>query len=301
VTLAASVIVATAAPFAGGACKQSSDIHQNEAQGRPCLDCHQAAYTVASRPVHVNVMPVTCESCHQTSGWTPVRQIPNHSWFPLANKHAATDCKDCHTKGYRQGDTPKDCYGCHQNDYASAQHPVHNGISTDCATCHDDAGFRPSRFVHPWPLTGKHAPTQCVQCHQGSPPAWKVSTACADCHAADYAKSTYPGHQTFPKTCTDCHDAQALAWAPAIEGPHPEAKFPLTAPSQHAGAACMDCHKPALGASKAGQNTDCIDCHAGSHQRPAIDQVHISKDILGYPSGPQPVNFCLNCHPLGQK
>ena len=288
--------------LAGAGCHESSDIHESsDVKGKPCITCHQAAYATANAPLHTNVMPTTCDSCHQTSGWVPVRQIPDHPWFPLANKHIGPDCKACHTKSYKPGDTPNDCAACHQKDYASAQHPLHTGFPTDCARCHDDQGFHPSKFVHPWPLMGSHAPTQCVQCHTGTPPTWKVSTSCVDCHQADYDKSPYPGHQTFPKSCTDCHTAKSLGWKPALEGPHPETSFPLAPPSPHAGVACQDCHQLGAGSSKQGANTDCVHCHNGDHQQPAIDQVHVKNGVPGYPSGPQPVSFCLGCHPNGKK
>ena len=125
------------------------------------------------------------------------------------------------------------------------------------------------------------------------------SKACFDCHSSAYNLVQKPLHLgVYPTTCGDCH--ATTAWSPAAGG-HPEAKFPITTGS-HANAAigCADCHIASLGADTAGQNTDCVHCHVGAHNTPAIDAVHTT--VSGYPgSAPTSPPSCLNagCHPTG--
>ncbi|MGH7298272.1 MAG: hypothetical protein ACRELB_25255, partial [Polyangiaceae bacterium] len=116
--------------------------------------------------------------------------------------------------------------------------------------------------------------------------------ACFDCHATAYDEVQTPVHAgVYPTTCSDCHSTNG--WSPAAGG-HPEAKFPITTGS-HANAAigCGDCHIASLGSDVGGQNTDCVHCHIGAHNTPAIDAVHAS--VSGYPgSTPTSPPSCLD-------
>jgi hypothetical protein len=268
-----------------------------------CVGCHQANYDSATNPPHTG-FPTTCNTCHNDTGWSPATasgsSVTSHPWFPLANKHANVACATCHTKGYKLGDTPQDCVGCHQANYDSATNPPHTGLPTTCNGCHNDLGWSPSTFVHPWTLDGTHATTPCVSCHTGSPPRYAgTPTACVGCHLANFQASTFPGHSAFPQTCADCHST--TAWTPASGGVHPEANFPIATGSHaNAGIICTDCHISALGSPVQGQNTDCIHCHLGAHEQPAIDTTHVQLKVANYP-GPNASspNFCLSCHPKG--
>jgi hypothetical protein len=125
------------------------------------------------------------------------------------------------------------------------------------------------------------------------------SRVCFDCHSSAYAIVKTPVHQgVYPTTCNLCHST--TAWIPASQG-HPESKFPITTGS-HANKAigCADCHIAALGSDVSGQNTDCVHCHLGAHNTPAIDAVHAG--ITTYPgSAPTSPPSCLQagCHPSG--
>jgi hypothetical protein len=123
--------------------------------------------------------------------------------------------------------------------------------------------------------------------------------ACFDCHSTAYDLVATPKHVgVYPTTCSDCHST--TAWIPAAGG-HPEAKFPITTGSHsNAAIACSDCHIASLGADTAGQNTDCVHCHLGAHNTPAIDGAHAS--VANYTgSTPTSPPSCLNagCHPSG--
>jgi hypothetical protein len=272
-----------------------------------CAGCHQKDYDGTNNPAHAAVgFPTTCAGCHNDMGWTPAMATAgagfDHKWFPLANKHASVACVSCHTKSYKPGDTPTACAGCHQMAYDTAMNPPHAGLPTMCESCHNDMGWMPSTFVHPWTLDGKHATTPCVSCHTGTPARWAgTPTACAGCHGADFqtAVSMIPAHAMYPMTCANCHST--TAWTGASGGAHPEANFPITTGSHsNPGITCSDCHIASLGSPVKGANCDCIHCHLGAHQQPAIDTTHAMKNVANYP-GPNASmpNFCLSCHPTG--
>ncbi len=212
----------------------TTDIHATpDVRAQACVNCHRNAYALASNPVHVNVLPNTCGSCHTTQSWTP--------------------------------------------------------------------GTVPGRLHPKFTLDGFHLATPCAQCH-GTPARYTgLSTSCAGCHAKDFqlASSKISGHSAFPMTCDSCHSTSA--WNPTIGGmgSHPEARFPITTGS-HANAAigCADCHIASRGSPTKGANCDCIHCHLGAHNEPAIDAAHTG--ISGYmPTSASAPNACLGCHGAG--
>lgn len=324
-----------AALGAGFACtNRNADIHESaDAKGKACFSCHASAYNAATNPRHVNSLPTTCQDCHNTKAWVP-SSAQDHPYWPILNKHVGVSCVACHTKGYTVGDTPKDCLGCHRKDYDKAQDPntgfpkhAANGVDQyplDCALCHTDAGFKPSPWKHlpEFPpgvvrdsadagLVGRHFNAPCVGCHLGAPPVFKGTPNDADCfrcHKADFdtrAAAKNPSHPTFPHACLNCHLMSGWTQGPPLLGLHPEAKFPITT-GKHAdpGILCLDCHKLEKGPAFGGANTDCVNCHLGSHVNPAIDARHIKTPdggtVAGYPAASPTTNFCLGCHAQGQ-
>jgi hypothetical protein len=123
---------------------------------------------------------------------------------------------------------------------------------------------------------------------------------CNGCHAKDWLATTAPVHpstpQVFSTACVNCH--RTVSWQPALEGLHSETF--LMATGAHAPIACLDCHDLDRGLpSKAGANTNCIQCHPDdAHQRDA----HVGVTSLTntpYVYQADVVNFCLQCHPSG--
>jgi hypothetical protein len=290
-----------------------ADVHESaEAKGKECFSCHFSAFNAATNPVHVNQMPTTCKDCHDTKAWVP-SAAKDHPWWPIQNKHVGVSCVACHGKGFRQGDTSKDCASCHQKDYDGAHDPRHKDFfPLDCAMCHTDMGFKPSTFKHEWPLEGRHniRVTPCAGCHPGNPPAYKGTPKdCYTCHKDDAdvrAVAKNPNHSTFPHTCLNCHLMSGWTQGPPLSGLHPEANFPITT-GKHSdpGIVCLDCHKLEKGLAAGGANTDCINCHLGAHVSPAIDAYHLRTPdggtVAGYPQGASTTNFCLTCHQRGQR
>jgi hypothetical protein len=128
------------------------------------------------------------------------------------------------------------------------------------------------------------------------------SKGCYDCHATAYQVVQTPKHVgVYPTTCADCHST--TGWIPAAGG-HPESKFPITTGS-HANKAigCADCHIASRGSDANGVNCDCVHCHIGAHNTPAIDAVH--SGVAGYAGSALPATpatpGCLasGCHPSG--
>lgn len=115
-----------------------------------------------------------------------------------------------------------ECATCHMPEYQSATTPLHVGTKpTTCGVCHSQDGWHPNATpIHHewWPLTGKHPNAECSWCHKGSPTTMKgPSKDCVSCHKPEYDESPYPGHQTFPTKCAECHTTNAFK--PATQYP----------------------------------------------------------------------------------
>ena len=282
------------AAAAGPACRGSEHDRVVAVGQHDCFVCHEPEYVATTEPPHPGLFEVTCGDCHGEDAWVPAVAI-RHDWFVLRFAHAEASCTSCHTVGFGEGDTPNTCIGCHQDDYDSARMPPHAGYPTQCTDCHDESAWSPAIFDHSWPLDGAHTVTPCASCHTGDPPRYLgTPRECVGCHQGDYDTSPYPGHDTFPTTCVDCHTTSG--WSPAIGGGvHPDGAFQISAGPHEM--ACLDCHDPALGSSVNGENTDCVGCHEGEHTRAETDGDH--REVSGYPSGAAPPNFCLDCHEDG--
>jgi hypothetical protein len=118
------------------------------------------------------------------------------------------------------------CDTCHMTDFHAA--PKHVGQKpTKCAVCHESYAWHPQRVDHPfYPIDGAHAKAACFGCHTGNPPLFGgTPKECVGCHRADYDRSRFPGHSSFPLTCEKCHSVSA--WKPTL----PTFVLP---PSEHA-------------------------------------------------------------------
>ena len=193
------------------------------------------------------------------------------------------------------------CIDCHASAYNAASAPPHvDVLAQTCGDCHNTSGWVPATVTtHPWfELTGAHLQAACTSCHAGSPAVFVgVPTACVGCHLAQYEASPYPSHGTFPKTCASCHITSN--WTTVSAGIHPEAKFAITKGPHSIGVGCADCHIAEAGSPVLGANCDCIHCHLGAHNAPAIDSAHTGLGAAYTPSASAPPSSCRNCHPSG--
>jgi hypothetical protein len=258
-----------------------------------CVGCHRSDYDRAATAVSGHSSySTTCTDCHSNTAWRP--SSFTHPW-PLIGAHETTECSGCHTgTPPRYAGTPEDCVDCHRADYDGATFPGHDTYPTTCGDCHTPHTWLGASFTHPFPLTGAHSTTPCESCHTGSPPRYAgTPTHCVDCHRGDYDTSPYPAHYSFDTTCTDCHTN--VGWTPATNGNHPDRAFRIS--SGRHDKPCLDCHDTSLGDWWGGLNTNCTGCH--EHDRTREDSRHRGRS--GYPTGPAPPNFCLDCHPDGNE
>ena len=224
-----------------------------------CYGCHRADYDATTSPAHrASGLGTNCIDCHSPSApsW-PANFDHASTGFALVGAHVATPCVQCHTGGqFKKVSTQ--CDACHHVQFMATAAPNHvsAGFSTDCTQCHNSISYQQSTFNHAttrFPLTGAHATVNpCTACHISSP--WSAqSTACVNCHQADFTATNNPPHTGFSTDCTSCHTV--TAWQPATFD-HSKSSFPLT--GAHASVPCASCH--------ANNNfttapTTCVGCH----------------------------------------
>jgi hypothetical protein len=180
-----------------------------------CNSCHSANYDATTNPPHAaSQFPRTCESCHNTTAWTPATFDHSKTNFPLTGAHKTVACSQCHASGYVG--TPTACNACHMAQYNATTNPAHAPAQfpTTCETCHNTTAWAPSTFNHDglyFPIySGRHNGTWtlCSQCH---PTASNfASFTCLSCHAHDQAPmnsahSDVSGYSYNSAACYSCH------------------------------------------------------------------------------------------------
>ncbi len=239
-----------------------------------CAECHQRDFAATRSPNHTAAgFPMACESCHRPSEttWrnTGTGAFNHSAVFPLVGTHAMQACTACHRNNVFRG-TPRDCAGCHQQDYARAQNPNHAaaGFPMACDACHraTDPAFRGSgaatTFNHNsvFALTGMHATQACSACHvnnvfHGTP------RECVGCHQNNYNRTQNPNHVAagFSTTCETCHRASDPSWTTGAGFNHNNV-FALA--GIHATVACAACHR---GGVYRGTPRECVGCHQSEY------------------------------------
>jgi hypothetical protein len=321
--------------------------------GLKCLECHAeiSRRLSAGQGFHATVVKPNspdkeCARCHsehngenfQIIHWEPSKEKFDHNktGYKLEGKHAAIQCRDCHTAGHIQAEWQKlikekdlnksflglspSCLSCHQD--------FHRGqLSRDCLSCHNTTGWKDtSRFNHAntrYPLTGLHVKVECGRCHAPLGPGLTLNykgikfSTCAACHAD-------PHHGAFQKECASCHSTsgwkQLSAAGLSSQFDHSKTAFPLLGKHRtvdcaacHAGgdfhkhipySLCSDCHKPDPHGGQFAQRKDggkCESCHTVDGWKPANYSVqdHASSQ---YPlQGKHAQVGCAKCHiPAGK-
>lgn len=197
----------------------------------PCVSCHLAERTTerecmgCHQDEHEGRLGLQCDQCHDARNWRSTRAVQRHRMtrLPLTGVHALLDCTACHarTTDRTYTEVPADCFACHEKDYRSDIHPVHQGdpnnpslapFTRDCGACHRPIGWAPA-VVNPrifgltgsgaglgagtaagmshgarashdlrFPISfGKHRAADCESCHPV--PASPRLVACTGCHA----------------------------------------------------------------------------------------------------------------------
>lgn len=231
-----------------------------------CLECHDdvGADLRAAKGFHgkaPGLAAAPCRSCHTDHEGRAAdivglnAAVFDHGLtdYPLHGAHVAVPCASCHTPDDKHRDAPSDCIACHRAD------DVHKGgLGEDCASCHEDAGWKQASFDHgetDFPLEGAHVDVACRLCHadekfEGTP------QDCATCHVQNDVH-----RRQFGTACGDCHGV--AKWDEIAFDHDRDTKFRLT--GKHASAACGTCHTGPL--YDQALPSDCLGCHE-------VDDVH---------------------------
>ena len=252
-----------------------------------CISCHNDDFNGTTSPDHIkNGFSEDCVKCHSITGTDWNTNIVDHTFFPLEQGHAITDCAKCHNvNDYSQ--VSADCISCHQTQFLQTLNPSHTtiGFSTDCKQCHTIApDWKPAEFMahdgQYFPIySGKHKGQwlNCTDCHTSANDFSQVS--CVVCHknpATDEDHLTVSGYLYNDNACLACHPQGDADMA----FDHNTTSFPLT--GAHKTTDCMQCHANGY----AGTPAACVGCHIQDYNQ-SLNPNHQS---LGIPKD------CASCH-----
>ena len=190
-------------------------------------------------------MNIPCENCHTSSGWRPIRAVPefdhNKTSYPLRGMHEKVKCVQCHVKPVFTN-VGKNCADCHADIHRRQMGP-------NCEQCHTVQGWNIAvqavrDHQNRFPLLGAHAAVPCEECHkQGATGVFLgLPTACDSCHLKDWQNTTNPPHVSAgpafaSSNCQGCHKFDS--WLGATFD-HSTTGFALT--NGHANVPCAQCH-----------------------------------------------------------
>jgi cytochrome b subunit of formate dehydrogenase len=282
--------------------------------GTSCQSCHTDP--------HAGQFHLDCTACHTEQGWTGRQLLFTHERddrFHLTGKHAALECRQCHSPPDAKGSLAHaqfaslntDCSQCHAD-------PHDRQFSQSCTACHSESGWtgRQLLFSHKtdtkFPLRGKHAELQCRQCHAppdaraslAHAPFAKVSTDCRQCH-------TDPHRGQFQQSCSACHTEQGWKGRDLLFDHNRDSRFKIDA--LHRDVACSSCHKKEEGRQVfTSLSTSCEQCHKnltqlmagqiGSERAPAdphsgrVACVACHEPSIRSPAAGQYADACERCH-----
>jgi hypothetical protein len=242
-----------------GDCKNCHARFKKSAQNALCLDCHKAVARDVARQegYHGRVSAQECRDCHTEHKGRAMNIAPidektfDHRMTDFLLKGAHSDpkvaCRDCHKSRVKFRDAPSECFACHKKD------DKHQGsLGTRCADCHEEGGWKKTRFDHSrtrFPLTGKHVDVNCKDCHK-DPNFKDTPTTCVACHRKDDKHKTRFGTQ-----CESCHTDRG--WKQILFNHDRDTKFILR--GKHTQVRCDSCHTGFLYKEKL-QST-CVACH----------------------------------------
>ena len=229
-----------------------------------CVTCHE--------DVHHGHLGPNCLQCHNFVDWKAASNFDHSKTrYPLTGLHGQVPCAKCHAPA-TPGGQPRftgipftKCSDCHADLH-------HGAFAQSCETCHSTGGWKripdSERFDHSktkYPLLGKHAQVNCLQCHAGGNFKKPVAFArCADCHTPDPHGGQF-AQRPDKGECASCHNVDG--WKPSLftVNAHAATAYPLQ--GRHAQVACAKCHLPAGAATRYRiAFAKCVDCHTDVHQ-----------------------------------
>jgi hypothetical protein len=264
-----------------------------------CVPCHQDP--------HNGRLGENCLQCHNYIDWETVTVGQfDHSKtrYPLTGLHAKVECEKCHTPGPDNrprytGIAFSKCSNCHSD-------PHHGSFPQGCQSCHNTTGWKKvstvavsEHFDHSktkYPLLGKHAAVECVQCHAGGdfkrPLAFQK---CMDCHQPDPHRGQFAKRPNGVE-CASCHTVDGFKSSKFTVKDHATTAYPLE--GGHGTLQCAQCHIPR------GKDTlfkmkfeRCTDCHSDQHagqfaKAPYFNACERCHNLQGY----KPSTFTLARH-----
>ena len=230
-----------------------------------CADCHknanyketpQACYACHRKDDdqkgHKGQYGEKCDNCHNAKLWKP--STFNHdadTRYALRGKHRSTSCADCHTGHLYKAKLSQDCNSCHKKDDKHKE-----SLGKECGSCHTERSWKePAKFDHEattFPLLGKHAKTDCKDCHKNA--MFKEAPKdCIGCHKKDDKHVGNLGDK-----CAECHAERD--WK-STEGRfnHDRTQFRLRNAHADSKIKCNACHKDVR--SFRHTALDCLSCH----------------------------------------
>jgi hypothetical protein len=284
---------AHAALDSSGGCLECHSAGRGVDPGR-CLSCHGllGERIAAAAGLHAGADHRRCETCHiehygrefELVWWGDRGESAfDHAeaGYPLAGAHRGLGCRECHqsskiarparlTAAGKDLDRTwlglsTDCASCHEDPHAGQLG------GRGCADCHGQQAWRPAAdFDHDptgFPLTGRHLGIACAGCHgaeagiggdrgQTVPVRFTgLQASCVGCHSD-------PHRGRLGRECATCHTTAGWDRVDTGRFAHDRTRFPLT--GLHRDVACHRCHPPGKTLRVAGFES-CATCHADVH------------------------------------
>jgi hypothetical protein len=174
------------------ACHQGM-LYRDKADSQ-CAACH------TRDDKHKGQLGNRCDTCHNEKTWRDTSFDHNRSAFPLRDRHAGLECKQCHlTVEYKNAKV--ECVSCHSKDDRHKER-----LGPRCEQCHNARSWKTVDFDHnlrsQFKLAGAHVKVACVACHT-QPVQGKLvlRSDCASCHQK--ADDVHLG--TLGTQCERCH------------------------------------------------------------------------------------------------
>ena len=230
-----------------------ADCHKNtnyRETPQNCYACHRKDDD--GQKGHKGQYGEKCENCHNAKLWKPSTFSHDaDTRYALRGKHRSTACADCHSGHLYRAKVSQECNSCHKKDDKHKE-----SLGKECGSCHTERNWKESpKFDHEattFPLLGKHAKTECKECHK-SAMYKEASKECIGCHKKDDKHLGNLGEK-----CAECHAERD--WK-SVEGRfnHDRTKFKLRNGHADSKIRCNACHKD----FRSYRNTavDCISCH----------------------------------------
>ena len=239
---------------------------QSETMCDRCVACHTDVGQDPQNFHHAIVDGnVNCRRCHSDhNGVAASLTIMDPHQFPhekvgysLSGHHrtengSAFTCADCHGEKTSSFDIGV-CATCHNQIDAVYMEKHTAAFGLDCLACHDGLDVY-GKFNHDkgaFPLSGKHAVTDCVGCHTGARKPTDLQFTPRDCFACHGKDDPHLGR--MGQDCAACHSPKD--WKLSLFD-HSKVAFPLI--GKHTSVSCQDCH---LDERLQDTPQDCFSCH----------------------------------------